>query len=399
MLNLILFSLAGICCGIFTGLVPGIHINLVSSTLIILSPVILEFVSPLQLASFIVAMSVTHTFLDTIPSIFLGAPDSDTALGVLPGHRLLLRGEGYNAVKLTIIGSLGGLIASSALFPAFFYIIVFTYESIQKYIGQALVLIVAYMILQTERRLISLTLFLASGILGIIVLNGSNLENPLFPLFSGLFGISTLIYSLKSRESIPKQKRTSKLVVTKTTLLRAVFSGQFSGFLTAVLPGLGASSAAVIAMQFNKKLGDYGFLILIGSISTVNFVLSLATFLAIDKARNGSIIAIQQLLESFDAAQCAKLIFCALASGAIAVMIGLFIAKNFARLMERVSYKHLLLFVITFIALLVALLTGWKGILILLVSTSLGLLPPILKCPRSTAMGCLLVPVIFYFLL
>ena len=109
-LEILLAIFCGCCAGIITGIIPGIHINLVSLLLVSLSGYMLGFTSPLVLAVFIISMAVTHTFLDPIPSIFLGAPDADQALNVLPGHRLLMQGMGYEAVKLTVIGSLLSLI-------------------------------------------------------------------------------------------------------------------------------------------------------------------------------------------------------------------------------------------------------------------------------------------------
>ncbi len=100
----------GTCFGIITGLIPGVHINLISLLLVSFSAVLLIFLSPLALGVFIIAMAITHTFLDSIPGIYLGAPDADQALNVLPGHRLLLKGLGHCAVLYTTIGSLFSLI-------------------------------------------------------------------------------------------------------------------------------------------------------------------------------------------------------------------------------------------------------------------------------------------------
>src|SRR3989338_774789 len=107
----------GVIAGIFTGITPGIHINLVSLLLLSISPVLLNYINVISLCIFIIAMSITHTFLDAIPSIYLGAPDADDALNVLPGHKLLLDGRGFEAVKLTVIGSLSALILAVALVP------------------------------------------------------------------------------------------------------------------------------------------------------------------------------------------------------------------------------------------------------------------------------------------
>jgi len=115
--QLLLAIMIGILCGIVTGLTPGIHINLVSVLIVSLSSIFLEYTSALFLATIIISMGVTHTFLDSIPSIFLGAPDSDTVMAVLPGHKLLFQGLGWDAVRLTVIGSLLCLLLCIAIIP------------------------------------------------------------------------------------------------------------------------------------------------------------------------------------------------------------------------------------------------------------------------------------------
>ena len=85
LLELLLALLFGILAGTITGLLPGIHINLVGAILVSLSVGILSSIDPIYLVAFVVAMSITHTFTDFIPSVFLGCPDADTVLSVLPG--------------------------------------------------------------------------------------------------------------------------------------------------------------------------------------------------------------------------------------------------------------------------------------------------------------------------
>ena len=90
LLSFIIALALGIIAGTITGLTPGIHINLVA--VILVSASLILPISPIILVVFIVAMSITHTFLDFIPSIFLGAPDDDTVLSVLPGHKVTSSG-------------------------------------------------------------------------------------------------------------------------------------------------------------------------------------------------------------------------------------------------------------------------------------------------------------------
>jgi len=394
--EILLAIIIGVQTGVITGLTPGIHINLVSATLLSLSAYLLQIASPLSLAVFIVSMSVPHTFLDAIPSVFLGAPDAATALGVLPGHRYLLKGQGLMAVKLTIIGSFGAVMLSILLFPILLPIVQYGYPFIQSYIGYLLLAVAVFMILRDRYKVWATTIFLLSGTLGLIVLN-SNIKDPLFPMLSGMFGISTLLISLNDSQEIPQQKEEQRLKLKKSITVKALLSGQFSGFLTAVLPGLGAATAAVISMQITRKLGDNGFMVLMGSIGTVNFILSMATLYALEKARNGSIIAVQELMQ-INRAGLLVLLASVVISGSIGVLLAMKLGKLFSRLITKVNYRRLVISIICLITILVALMTGPTGILLLITSTAIGLLPAIIKTTRTHAMGCLLLPVMLYFL-
>lgn len=397
--EILIAILLGITAGIFTGLTPGIHINLISVLLLSFSPILLQYTNIVSLCCFIIAMSVTHTFLDSIPSIFLGAPDSDMALGVLPGHRYLLKGLGLTAVKLTIIGSFGALLLSILLFPLLIPLVKFGYPLIESYIGYILIAVVVFMIIRDRKRIWAFFVFLTAGVLGLIVLNMPNFENPLFPLFSGLFGTSTLIISLLHNEKIPVQAKKQYVRVSNLKAFKALFSGGFSGFITAVMPGLGASTAAVISMQITKNLKEDAFMILMGSINTFNFILSIVTLYVLDKARNGSIIVIQKLVDAITINHIIIFLCAVLIAGSLSVFLALGLSKIFSKIMSVVNYRKMVLSVIFLITGLVLVLTGPLGLLILIISTAIGIIPPTINISRTHAMGCLLLPVIFYFIL
>lgn len=398
-LQILLAIVLGILAGIVTGLTPGIHINLVSLLVLSATPFLTPYFGFVAIACFIISMSVTHSFLDSIPSIYLGAPDSDQVLGVLPGHRYLLAGHGYIALKLTVIGSFGALILSIVLFPIFIPIVKYGYDYISGFIGYILLAVVLFMILRDNKKFWALSVFLLSGTLGLIVLNIPGFENPLFPMLSGLFGVSTLIISLNGSDSMPEQKTEQKLKLPKKLVLKALLSGQFSGFLTAVLPGVGGATAAVISLQITRNLGDKGFMILTGSIGTVNFILSMVTLYILDKARNGAIIVVQKLVDGISLSHVLIFLSVTLIAGSIAVFLTLKIAKIFSRLISKVDYKKLVIGIILLITSLVFLLTGFLGFFVLVVSTAVGLIPAIVKVTRTQAMGCIMLPVMLYFLL
>jgi putative membrane protein len=396
----ILIAIAfGVSAGIITGLIPGIHINLVSLLLLSASPLLLRYTNPIVLCCFIIAMAITHTFLDAIPSIFLGAPDADQALNVLPGHKLLLEGKGFEAVKLTVIGSLLCLLFAIVIVPMMLPISSAIYPLMKDYIGYILIAIVLFMIFKDKKRLANLIVFLISGILGLIVLNMPTLKDPLFPLLSGLFGTSMLLLSLTQKVRIPKQSFDETIHVEKKHIAQAIGAGTIAGSLTGFFPGLGPAQGAVLASQLTRDIGDYGFMILVGGINTVNFVLSLVTLYTIEKARNGAVIVVSKLLENYTAITLITFICAALIAGAAATFLALKISKLFARLISRINYTVVVCCVIGLIAGLVFWFSGLLGILVLMVSTAVGIIPGITGVARNHQMGCLILPVILFFVL
>lgn len=398
MFQILLATLLGTIAGTITGLSPGIHVNLVSVLLLTISPFLLQFVQPLVLVVFIIAMAVTHTFLDFLPSIYLGAPDADTALAVLPGHKLLLHGRGFEAVKLSVIGSLLSLILACLLIPLLLPFIPHMAEYLKPHLGILLLLIIGFMVFKDDRWRWNLAVFLLSGSLGLIVLNLPMLDDPLFPMLSGLFGVSTLLLSLNENIRLPHQMETESIEIERPKVLLAVIGGTVAGFLTSFFPGLGPAQGAVLASQFLRRLGDYGFLMLVGSIGTVNFALSLVTWAQLEKARNGAVAAAMELFNPLTAESLAVLVAVMLISGSIATWLTLKLARVFAKWIVRVPYPKVILAVIGSVTLLVVILTGPIGLAVLIVSTCIGLIPALKHVPRNHAMGCLLLPVLLYFL-
>jgi len=358
----------------------------------------LSYTSPIILAVFIISLALTHTFLDSIPSIFLGAPDPDMALSVLPGHRLLLGGKGLLAIKLTVIGSLFCLLITLILIPLLIPILPSLYAFLQPWIGHILVAVVISMIWMEKKKFIGFYIFLQSGVLGLIVLNLPILSQPLFPMLSGLFGISTLLLSLQNKNAVPPQDKKSIVVLPKKESAKAIAAGVFSGTLTGLFPGLGAAQASIIGSQLVRNISPYAFLMLIGGINTVNFTFSLATLFALDKARNGAIVAVKELVTSITSSDLLLFITVALIVGGIASILAIVIARGFTKLIRKINYRKLVISIIAFITFLVIILTGWIGLLVLMVSSAIGLLPPLLGVKRSHNMGCLLLPVILFFL-
>lgn len=225
---------------------------------------------------------------------------------------------------------------------------------------------------------------------------GGSLLNP---LLSGLFGISALVTSLSQNAQIPKQHITESIKVKMSSKVKAIGAAVFSGSLTGIMPGLGAAQAAIIATQLVGDIGVYAFMILLGGINTVNFTFSLVTFYTLQKARNGAVVAILEILKSISLEQLLVFLFAALIAGGIATLLALFFARVFSKMIVKVNYKFLCLGIISFITLMAVYFSGFIGLLILITSTAVGIIPGLLGVKRSHAMGCLLLPVILFFVL
>jgi putative membrane protein len=152
LLLLTAFSMLGVLLGTITGLVPGFHPNNVAFILLSFSPVIVtepRFLTafappemiPVLVASTILAASIAHTFLSFIPAAFIGAPEGDTALCLLPAHRLLLEGRAYESTVLSVIGSFGAVIFSFLFLIPFYFLIsvLHCYEILQSHILYVLI--------------------------------------------------------------------------------------------------------------------------------------------------------------------------------------------------------------------------------------------------------------------
>ena len=396
-IELIIVILLGCLMGVATGLTPGLHINLVSVILLSLSPLLLNYTSAVPIACFIIAMSITHTFTDFISATYLGAPSDDTALAVLPAHRLLLNGMGHEAIRFTTIGSLICLIAVIILSPLLIHIVPFIFDYVKNYVGWLLLAVVIFMILREStfnKKFWALVVVLLSGTLGLIVLSIPNLKEPLLPMLSGLFGISVLAVSLAKKAVLPKQRTTEMIKLKAKNTFKAVASGVFSGSLVSIFPGLGPAQAAVIAGQIDKKINQYSYLILVGGINTVSMLLSLITLYSIQKARNGSIIAVQHLLDKIDMKLLVLFMAVALLAGGIATFLTLFTSRIFSSLMNKINYSILTISIIIFISSIAFYFSGFIGLIILITSTAIGLVPNVVDVSRSNSMACLILPII-----
>ncbi len=397
-LEIIIALLLGIIVGTFTGLAPGIHINLIA-TLLLASLSKFTNTPLIALAVFITSMSITHTFLDFIPSIFLGAPDEDTFLSILPGHEMLKQGQGYQASVLTLYGSLIALPIIIIFTPLFAIFLPEFFNIIKAIIPYLLIFLSFYLIFREKNILNALVVFLLAGFLGFATFN-LPVKDPLLPLLTGLFGLSSLIISIKTNQQLHKQTISplKSIRLTKLEFWKASLSAAVAAPLCSFLPGIGSGHAATLASEFIPQKRK-GFLFLTGAINTIIMAMSFVTIYAINRARSGSAAAIKSLLTEITLQNLIIIIAMVIISGIVAFFLGIKLSKLFAIHINKISYKKLSIAVIIILFIVNIIFTNWLGLLVLITSSALGVFCILSNSRRINMMAALIVPAVLYYLI
>jgi len=81
-------------------------------------------------------------------------------------------------------------------------------------------------------------------------------------------------------------------------------------------------------------------------------------------------------------------------SGGISFLLLLYASKVMARAISKVDYRKVSLATIAVITAIVVVVTGWKGVLIMVAATGIGLSAVLLHTRRMNCLGSLLMPIL-----
>jgi len=422
---IISFALIGTSLGCITGLVPGFHANNVAIILLSLYGSISAFLLsisfiksemvPVIVGIIIVSTSIAHTFVNIIPSTFIGAPEEDTALLLLPAHSLLLEGEGYGAISLSAAGSYGAVMMAFILLIPFRFLIGPPgnfYWVINRIIPWILLAISAVLIL-TERSkrhvLYAMVVFLLSGAFGIEIMgmDSSSLFDMkislLFPALAGLFGMPTLVHSLNV-PSLPEQRLGEK-EVDFIEGWKDVATGTIAGAIVSLLPGVTSAVATIMAMVARRKKDRENVIVTLSAVNTATSFFVLAVLFMVEKARSGSAIVLSEIInverwnDVIPPYSLCYLMMAVVITSLVSYYATKFFGKIVALHISRIPYGMVARASVAFIFVMVALFTGVTGIAVLATGTFIGLLCLELGVRRSLCMGALILPIMFtYFL-
>ena len=403
-------SVLGACMGTFSGMVPGIHVNTLAAMMLagypLLSDALSSFIPtellPICVASCIMSASIVHSFVDYVPSVFIGAPDPDDVISALPGHRLLLDGRGMAAVRSAAIGSCVGACTSIVLAIPFQLLLL---SGLSDYLDSitAMVLIAVILIMLLHERdpvnmiWCALTI-LVSGLLGLICMdldipcNGIIVGGTLiFPMLTGLFGMPALLQSL-SNPVIQEQTDDEEYPVGPIPGIKGVLTGLLTGWF----PGITSTTGAILSDTVTPERSPEGFISMIASIGTSASIIMLVTMSLTGKGRSGTMIIIGDILGDSVIGAHNECFLLLLLTAAFAAFLGyhstILCGRIMSRIINRVDTLLLNRICIILMISLVLLMTGPYGLLVLAIATLMGFLPVRIGISRVYLTGCLLIP-------
>jgi len=136
----------------------------------------------------------------------------------------------------------------------------------------------------------------------------------------------------------------------------------------------------------------------LGSTNTIVMAFSFISLYSISRTRTGAAAAIQQISPYLNSSIIFLIIIVTLLTGIISFFLTLELSKKISTNIHKINYTKTSIITLLFLLTIVFLVSGFKGILILIASTLTGIYAISLGVRRTNMMGCLLIPtILFYF--
>lgn len=418
-LDLLLWAMIGAVGASALALVPALHIYNVAGFLLLFGKALEPVLTPERMAFLFLGMITGYSMLNTIPSIFLSVPDDSTVFIVLPGQKYLLQQRGYEAVALSGLGGLGGLLFLALLTPMASRILPVIREVLRPHMGWILWTIIAYMLLSewpkgTDRApagwrrwwdgwrslTAGLATFLLSALLGFILMYRSLVPvevsyQNLLPAFVGLFAVPWVLQNLLARTTLPPQHIARTLDVSPLPLFHGVAAGVLGGMFAAFFPVVTGGIGGFLAGHATAQRDERAFIISQGASKIVYYVGGFLLFFVpgLHLTRGGMAWMISTRYSTYTPDRYYWATAAVLLAGTLAFFLSLGLTRVVIALTAKVSYRALSWATLVILLAVVFGMTGPGGLAICTVATGIGLIPVLWGSRRMNCMGVLLLPI------
>ncbi|MGC9522253.1 MAG: tripartite tricarboxylate transporter permease [Anaerolineae bacterium] len=424
----LLWSLLGAIGASLLGLIPALHIYNIAGFLLLLNSSGRLPLTSEAMAFLFLGMIAGYVMANTIPSIFLSAPDESMIFVVLPGQKYLLQRRGFEAVALTGLGSFGGLMVLVVITPFAHQILPGLRQILSPHLPWILWAVIAYMLLSEWpkgtgraptgwgrwwdgwRSLIAgLATFLLSGLLGFVLLYRSPIPTEvayqnLLPAFVGLFAVPWIISNLLSRAVLPPQHIARTLDLPWRSLVHGVAAGALGGLFAAFFPVVTGGIGGFLAGHATAQRDDRTFLVAQGASKAVYYVGGYLLFFVpgLHLTRGGMAWMTSTQYTPYTPEHYYRATAAALLGGAVAFLLSLLLARTLISVLglstgpgktQDINYRAISWGTLGLLMLVVGGLTGPAGLAVCAVASGIGLIPVLWGSRRMNAMGVLLLPI------
>ena len=389
-IEILISIILGIILGIITGLIPGIHTNLIASLALLFQTRLTDAFAGIQIIITLIIMLIIATYLNIIPSLLLGIPDPDNTNMIRQLHKSILDGKAYTIIKQISISLLISSIIFILLTPLLYLIITNT-KNLTQFIPIILILIILLNLRTEKRKTLAISVILIAGILGILIFSISELEEPLLPLLSGLFGVPGIILTIKEKPKLKKQ-----FFPTFTKIPNQIKTIPIYPLLAAFTSFIPAISSSQVTSIIKRKKDNYVILTSVFTITTV--LVSIITVYSVNKARNGVVLSLAQFVKSLNEINILIIILTIVIAAILGSLLLIKLSKIILSNIEKINLKIISISVLILIIFVTFMLSDFYGLIVIIITTSLGLLTTKLELNRNYLMAALVIPTIFYFI-
>ncbi len=421
MLKVLVSTLAGTLVSAVIGCLPAMHVYNFAALFVVFHAAVSKSAlgsDPYVMMPFMMGLIVGWAILNTVPAVFLGAPDESSMLMVFPTQKYLMQGRGYEAAALTAIGSLGGVVCLLIVAPFLGRILPIVRGVLNPNIFWILMLIVAYMVLSEFpkggdhgatrlARLLDAWKSLSAGILTLLLagwLGFILLRRPIstefafsniMPAFVGMFGVPWVIQNIVSGTEVPKQYIPKSIDCSGFIIFRGVSAGFLGGGFAAFFPIVTGGIGGLLAGHACAQNDERAFIISQGASKLVYYVGAFLLFFVpvAGITRGGLANMMRTMFVPRGVADYCMIVASVALGGALAFLLLGVLSRGTIWLIQRVDYRYASWAALLFMVLIVIGITGWPGLLLMFVSTGIGMIPVVFHSRRSNCMGVLLIPV------
>ncbi|MDQ2049104.1 tripartite tricarboxylate transporter permease [Natronolimnohabitans sp. A-GB9] len=398
-LRLLAWIAAGAVLGCCSGLVPGLHANNFALLLAGVAPSVPG--PPLFVGCAMLAAGVVHTFVNVVPAMALGVPDAEMAVTALPAHRLVLEGRGYEALRLSALGSLLAVLAAIPLALPITWGVTAAYPTIRDNLALVLAAVVVALVASEytwRARVGAICSFVLAAVLGVLTLDLSpdaplEAGGMLAPLFAGLFGAPVLIDAIRG-SGVPPQDDTA-VTMSRPLVGTTALAGAVAGAVVGYIPGISAAIAAVAVLVFVPgQSGDRGYVVATSGVDTANTIFALFALVAIGQPRTGVMVAFETVGAPLEIP---ILLAGVVLAGVFGFVVVIVVGDAYLDLVGRLAYWKISVAVLTLLLVLSYLFTGPVGIVVFAVAAAIGMVPVRFRARRVHLMGVLIGPILIGF--